>query len=504
MISVVGVTFRNEGKIIYFDPNSIEMVVGSHVIADTERGTGFATVIMPPKEVDEKHVRLPLYKILRLATDEDEKIYRENNEKEKEAYRICREKIEIHSLEMKLVDVEYMFDRSKVIFYFTADGRVDFRELIKDLAGILRTRIELRQIGVRDETKLVGGFGICGRPLCCNMYMNEFAPVSIKMAKEQNLSLNPTKISGACGRLMCCLKNEQETYEYLNSKLPNVGAYVTTPDGLKGEVSSVSVLRQRVKVLVEVDDEKEIREYQVDELSFRSRRKDNDLSEEEKQQLKEEGFDSDKLEEKDSSAGDGKSEDGENGNNRKNRNRNDRYSKNGNRENRDNKDNRDKKDNRENKEYRDNRDNKDNRENRDNGESKENRDNKENKENRDNKENKDNRDGRNRKYNRRDYKKDDAQFIIKDDAHGDTGRRSGNAEGQKKEGFNKDRSKDFVREQNKDKNIDKNHYRDKNQEQGKNFHNKNFKNRNKNYNGNRKGGNGGNGGDGHRDGGNEG
>ncbi len=460
MINVVGVSFRNEGKITYFDPDNLAMPVGSHVIVNTERGVSFATVIMPPKEVDEKHVRLPLYKVLRLATDEDMKTNRENADKEKEAYRICREKIALHGLEMKLVDVEYMFDRSKVIFYFTADGRVDFRELIKDLAGIFRTRIELRQIGVRDETKLVGGLGICGRPLCCNMYMNEFAPVSIKMAKEQNLSLNPTKISGACGRLMCCLKNEQETYEYLNSRLPNTGSYVTTPDGLKGEVSSVSVLRQLVKVIVEVDDEKEIREYPVDELTFRSKRKDSDLSEEEKEQLKGEGFGEELLEEKPAADENGKDEASENKNNRRGKNKNGGG--------------------KDNREFRDNKYNKENRDNKDNGENKDNRDNV--------KDGKDGKDGRDSNRNRK------PRF--------DNDRKNGNNDGQKKEGFNKEHSKDFVREQNKDKNIDKNHYRDGNREQGKNFHNKNYKNRNKNYNGNRKGGNGGNGG--HKDGGNEG
>ncbi len=453
MVNVVGVTFRNEGKITYFDPNSLEMGVGSHVIVDTDRGVGYATVIMPPKEVDEKHVRLPMYKVLRVATDEDRKTYHDNLDKEKEAYRICREKIALHGLEMKLVDVEYLFDRSKVIFYFTADGRVDFRELIKDLAGIFRTRIELRQIGVRDETKLVGGFGICGRPLCCNTYMNEFVPVSIKMAKEQNLSLNPTKISGACGRLMCCLKNEQETYEYLNSKLPNVGAYVTTPEGLKGEVSSVSVLRQLVKVLVEVDDEKEMREYPVDELSFRSKRRESDLSEEERQQLKAEGFDADTLDERSASSSDN-DKDEEAKNNRRNKNKNDRYNK---------------------LEKKDGRDGKDNRENRG------------------------DRDNRYRKFNRKDFKKDDIAGVVKEDIHADGGKKGSDFDGQKKEGFNKEHTKEFVREHNKDKNPDKNHFPDKNREQGKNFHNKNYKNRNKNYNGNRKGGSGG----GHRDGENE-
>ena len=197
-----------------------------------------------------------------------------NREKEKEALAICLEKIQKHGLEMKLIDAEYTFDNNKVLFYFTADGRVDFRELVKDLASVFKTRIELRQIGVRDETKILGGVGICGRVLCCHSYLSDFAPVSIKMAKEQNLSLNPSKISGTCGRLMCCLKNEEETYEYLNSKLPNVGDYVTAEDGTKGEVHSVNVLRQMVKVIVTLDkDEKEIRDYRVSQLKFKSRRR---------------------------------------------------------------------------------------------------------------------------------------------------------------------------------------------------------------------------------------
>ena len=196
-----------------------------------------------------------------------------NHEKEKEAFKICLQKIAKHKLDMKLVEAEYTFDNNKLLFYFTADGRIDFRELVKDLAAVFRTRIELRQIGVRDETKIMGGIGICGRELCCHSYLSEFAPVSIKMAKEQNLSLNPTKISGVCGRLMCCLKNEEETYEYLNSRLPNVGDYVTTDDGFRGEVSSVSVLRQTVKVVVEIDDEKEIRDYGVDQLKFKPKRR---------------------------------------------------------------------------------------------------------------------------------------------------------------------------------------------------------------------------------------
>ena len=216
----------------------------------------------------------PLKPVIRMATDEDRAVETRNKEKEKEAFKICQEKIRKHKLDMKLIDAEYTFDNNKVLFYFTADGRIDFRELVKDLASVFKTRIELRQVGVRDETKIMGGIGICGRPLCCHSYLSEFIPVSIKMAKEQNLSLNPTKISGVCGRLMCCLKNEEETYEVLNSRLPAIGDYVTTADGLKGEVHSVNVLRQLVKVVVVVDrDEKEIREYKVEELKFKPRKK---------------------------------------------------------------------------------------------------------------------------------------------------------------------------------------------------------------------------------------
>ena len=273
MIKVVGVRFRTAGKIYYFDPQKFDLTIGSHVIVETARGIEFGSVIIAPRDVDEEHVIQPLKPVIRIATDEDEKIEAKNREKEKDAFKICLEKIQKHGLEMKLVDAEYTFDNNKLLFYFTADGRIDFRELVKDLAAVFRTRIELRQSGVRDETKILGGIGICGRPLCCHTFLSEFAPVSIKMAKEQNLSLNPAKISGVCGRLMCCLKNEEETYEYLNSRLPNVGDYVTTNDHLKGEVQSVSVLRQMVKVIVEIDDEKEIREYRVDQLRFKPKRK---------------------------------------------------------------------------------------------------------------------------------------------------------------------------------------------------------------------------------------
>ena len=274
MIKVIGVRFRKAGKVYYFDPAQMEIKMGDHVIVETARGIEFGEVVLGVREVDEKKVIQPLKSVIRMATKNDEELERKNKEKEHEAFQICQEKIRKHKLDMKLIDAEYTFDNNKVLFYFTADGRIDFRELVKDLASVFKTRIELRQVGVRDETKIMGGIGICGRPLCCHSYLSEFIPVSIKMAKEQNLSLNPTKISGVCGRLMCCLKNEEETYEVLNSRLPAIGDYVTTADGLKGEVHSVNVLRQLVKVVVVVDrDEKEIREYKVEELKFKPRKK---------------------------------------------------------------------------------------------------------------------------------------------------------------------------------------------------------------------------------------
>ena len=273
MIKVIGVRFRNAGKIYYFDPAGREIHTGDHVIVETARGIEYGYVVLGSREVPDDKVVQPLKSVIRMATREDEDVELKNHDKEREAFRICKEKIRKHGLQMKLIDAEYTFDNNKVLFYFTADGRIDFRELVKDLASVFKTRIELRQVGVRDETKIVGGIGICGRPLWCHSYLSEFIPVSIKMAKEQNLSLNPTKISGVCGRLMCCLKNEEETYEDLNSKLPNVGDYVTTDDGLKGEVHSVSVLRQLVKVIVITKDEKEIREYRVDQLKFKPRRR---------------------------------------------------------------------------------------------------------------------------------------------------------------------------------------------------------------------------------------
>ena len=277
MIKVIGVRFRTAGKIYFFDPLQFQVKRGDHVIVETARGVEYGTVVCAPKEVEEDKVFQPLKAVLRVATERDDEQERANKKKEKEAFHICLEKIRKHNLEMKLIDAEYTFDNNKVLFYFTADGRIDFRELVKDLASVFKTRIELRQIGVRDETKILGGMGSCGRPLCCHTHLSEFIPVSIKMAKEQNLSLNPTKISGVCGRLMCCLKHEEETYEELNRNLPHVGDFVHCDDGAKGEVQSVNVLRQLVKVVIEVDDEKEIREYKAEQLHFKRRHKKEKL-----------------------------------------------------------------------------------------------------------------------------------------------------------------------------------------------------------------------------------
>lgn len=286
MIKVIGVRFRQAGKIYNFSPADFQVKVGDHVIVETARGIEYGSVVQGIREVADDKVIMPLKSVIRIATEEDDKKAIENNEKEKKAFEICKEKIAKHGLEMKLIETEYTFDNNKVLFYFTADGRIDFRELVKDLASVFKTRIELRQVGVRDETKMLGGIGICGRPLCCNTYLSEFIPVSIKMAKEQSLSLNPTKISGICGRLMCCLKNEQEAYEELNSNLPDIGEKVKTFDGFKGEVVSVNVLRQKVKIVVEVDDEREIKEYAIDELKFKPKKKKFNLASEELKALK--------------------------------------------------------------------------------------------------------------------------------------------------------------------------------------------------------------------------
>ena len=267
MTKVIGVRFRTAGKIYFFSPGKYVIKKGDHVIVETARGVEYGTVVGEPKEVEDDEVVKPLKPVLRTASTKDDEQEKANREKEKEAFRVCLEKIKKHNLDMKLIDAEYTFDNNKILFYFTADGRIDFRELVKDLAAVFKTRIELRQIGVRDETKIIGGYGICGRPLCCHSYLSDFVPVSIKMAKEQSLSLNPTKISGVCGRLMCCLKNEEDVYEELNRMMPGVGDICAANDGLEGEVSSVNILRQTIKILVDVDDEKEVHEYKLDEIT---------------------------------------------------------------------------------------------------------------------------------------------------------------------------------------------------------------------------------------------
>lgn len=288
MIKVISVRFRTAGKVYFFDPLDLQIEKGQHVIVETARGVEYGLVVGGIREVEESKVVSPLKPVLRIATAEDDAQDARNQERKAEAFAICLEKIRKHGLDMKLVEAEYTFDNNKVLFYFTADGRIDFRDLVKDLAAVFKTRIELRQIGVRDEIKFMGGIGVCGRVLCCHSYLSEFVPVSIKMAKEQNLSLNPTKISGVCGRLMCCLNNEEEIYEELNRKLPNVGDHVMTEDGLSGDVQSVNVLRQRVKVIVDMGDEKEIKEYHVDELQFKKKfvnREKSDLTDEELAEL---------------------------------------------------------------------------------------------------------------------------------------------------------------------------------------------------------------------------
>ncbi len=273
MVKIVGVRFRSAGKVYYFNPEDLQVRIGEHVIAETSKGPEYGTISTCTKMVDEELVLQPLRSLVRKATQEDEEKIVSLRVKEKEALKVCREKVREHELDMKMVDAEYSFDGTKVLFYFTADGRVDFRNLVKDLASVFHVRIELRQIGVRDETRMLGGIGICGRELCCATYLREFQPVSIKMAKEQNLSLNPAKISGTCGRLMCCLKNEEATYEFLNAKMPKMGEEAITADGQVGKVVELDVLRQRVRVLFEEGDTKEMEIFPVSELTFRPRKK---------------------------------------------------------------------------------------------------------------------------------------------------------------------------------------------------------------------------------------
>ena len=266
MVNIIVVKFKPAGKSYYFDPLDFEIKEGGNVIVETSRGIEYGRVAVGRKEVSEDSIKKPLKGVIRIATPEDDKRNAENREKEKRAYGICAEKIKEHKLEMKLIEAEYTFDGSKIIFYFTADGRVDFRELVKDLASVFKTRIELRQIGVRDESKTIGSIGVCGRGLCCAQFLDEFVPVSIKMAKEQGLSLNPAKISGVCGRLMCCLKYEQDVYEELLKITPPQGAFVHTPDG-DGTVETVSLLKELVRVKLEDENEKTLKEFNVKDVN---------------------------------------------------------------------------------------------------------------------------------------------------------------------------------------------------------------------------------------------
>lgn len=277
MKKIIGVKFKQNGKMYYFDPGDLDITLDDAVIVETSRGIEFGNVVLEPRSIDDGELQAALKPVIRTATEQDRKTVEENAEKEKAAFDMALEKIAKHKLDMKLVNVEYAFDRSKILFYFTADERVDFRELVKDLASIYRTRIELRQIGVRDETRAKGGIGVCGREFCCHSFLSEFQPVSIKMAKNQNLSLNPTKIYGECGRLMCCIRYEDETYRELNRNLPRVGDTTTTEDGYHGVVSAINILRQKIKVIVDIgNDEKEAREYDAGTLTFERRKKGPD------------------------------------------------------------------------------------------------------------------------------------------------------------------------------------------------------------------------------------
>lgn len=267
MIKVVGVRFRKAGKVYYFDPGVLDIKKENNVIVETARGIEFGEVVLDSREINESDVVSPLKSVLRIANEEDIKKEEENKKKEKEAFDTCLAKIEKHKLDMKLIDVEYTFDNNKVLFYFTADGRVDFRDLVKDLASVFKTRIELRQIGVRDESKMMGGIGVCGRVLCCKTFLGDFEPVSIKMAKEQGLSLNPCKISGSCGRLMCCLRYEQEVYEHLNKKSPTEGSLVETPLG-RGVVTGIFLLKEKVKVLLDKDNESDIEIFDMKDIKI--------------------------------------------------------------------------------------------------------------------------------------------------------------------------------------------------------------------------------------------
>ena len=265
MVNVIGVRFENAGKLYFFDPGELWPTPGDYVLVETSRGIEFGEVVTGIKEIDDSTLQSPLKPVVRIASAEDIQHNKDNKAAQREAYQVCQKKIAEHKLDMKLVSVEYTFDNSKILFYFTANGRVDFRSLVKDLAGVFKTRIELRQIGVRDEAKMLGGLGVCGRPICCGTFLGDFQPVSIKMAKEQNLSLNPTKISGVCGRLMCCLKYEQDQYEATRKKMPKVGKEVITPDG-PGVVWDLNIIKETVKVRIQKGDSSELKDYPMEEV----------------------------------------------------------------------------------------------------------------------------------------------------------------------------------------------------------------------------------------------
>lgn len=267
MVSIIGVRFKKVGKVYHFAPDGLDIKKGDTVVVETSRGIEIGEVVVGIHQIDEKNIKKPLRNVIRVANDEDLRILEENKKKEAEAFELCCGKIKKHNLDMKLVEVEYTFDNSKILFYFTADGRIDFRELVKELANVYRTRIELRQIGARDESKTLGSIGICGRGLCCSQFLGEFEPVSIKMAKEQGLSLNPTKISGSCGRLMCCLKYEQEMYEELLKVTPRAGSVVDTPDG-RGTVEYVNILKGQLKVRIDEDHDKAYKDYSVNDVKI--------------------------------------------------------------------------------------------------------------------------------------------------------------------------------------------------------------------------------------------
>ena len=375
MASVVGVRFREIGKIYTFDPGEFSLHRGDHVIVETSKGIDYGTVVLGNYELHGDPPEQPYRPVLRMASAEDTEKVMANKAREHEALLLCRQKVAERKLEMKVIAAEYTFDDSKLLFFFTADGRVDFRELVKDLASVFRMRIELRQVGVRDETKIVGGMGSCGRPLCCHTWLPDFVPVSIKMAKEQNLSLNPQKISGVCGRLLCCLKNEADTYAYLNSQLPKKGDLVALEDGHQGEITEVNVLKQTVRVLVLLDDdEREMRELPASETEFIAHRKKGQPS-----QLKKDAMARREAALQEARAR--KNEEGEDAGRRPGRRRDGGYSEpkeaRGNREGRDARENAEERENREFRENREPRENRENREPRENREYRENRENRE-------------------------------------------------------------------------------------------------------------------------------